>query len=256
MRRKQLILSATSSWLTRQAQLEPESSGDIQKLTNLYRFFFTKISKFENRNFQLIDDLDIGSGLTRKQTMKRRMEQLSRDPAHNELLHQKVSTYRTWPWTLFQIKYERQLKALTDDLAKVECLLTRLTDQSIIDFQLENPDIIPELGDLYDLKPISLNSSLYTMSSNSESFLLRPGSSSKFSENFQILMTFKKLLLNRRQHFFIMQFYQQLNHCEINYLTQKFWYFYSSFFAEFFISGGYDIKVEYSFPRAYHRNFC
>ena len=72
-----------------------------------------------------------------------------------------------------QIKYERQLKALTDDLAKVECLLETLTDQSIIDFQLENPDIIPELSDLYDLKPISLDSSFYTMSSNSESFLLR-----------------------------------------------------------------------------------
>ena len=66
----------------------------------------------------LIDDIDIGnsfffnfclekmilgSGLTRRQTMKRRIEQLAIDPAHNELLHQKL-------------KYERQLKAMFQDL--------------------------------------------------------------------------------------------------------------------------------------------
>ena len=37
--------------------------------------------------------------------MKRRMEKLSPDPIHNELLHQ-------------QLKYERQLKAMTNDLRK------------------------------------------------------------------------------------------------------------------------------------------
>ena len=45
----------------------------------------------------------LGSGLTRRQTMKRRIEQLAIDPAHNELLHQKL-------------KYERQLKAMFQDL--------------------------------------------------------------------------------------------------------------------------------------------
>jgi len=107
---------------------------------------------------QLIDDLDIGSGLTRKQTMKRRMEQLSRDPVHNELLHQKI-------------KYERQLKAMMNDLAKIDELLSHdeITDANMITFQNEHPDIVPALGDLYAIKPVSIRSlDSSTLSSNSE----------------------------------------------------------------------------------------
>ena len=52
---------------------------------------------------KLVDYVDITSGLTRKQTMKRRAEELAPDPVLNEILHR-------------QMQNERQLRVSTRKL--------------------------------------------------------------------------------------------------------------------------------------------
>ena len=51
----------------------------------------------------LLESLDIGSGLTRKQTIKRKFRNLSKNAKLNDLLHKRVAL-------------DRQLKALIKDL--------------------------------------------------------------------------------------------------------------------------------------------
>ena len=51
----------------------------------------------------LLESLDIGSGLTRKQTIKRKFRNLSKNAKLNNLLHKRVAL-------------DRQLKALLKDL--------------------------------------------------------------------------------------------------------------------------------------------
>lgn len=108
----------------------------------------------------LIDDIDIGSGLTRRQTMKRRIEQLAIDPAHNELLHQKL-------------KYERQLKAMFQDLSKINDLLgqNEIRDCDIDRFQIENSEVVPGLRELFSSEIDSINSSVLTSASSEISTL-------------------------------------------------------------------------------------
>ena len=62
---------------------------------------------------------------------------------------------------------------MMNDLAKIDKLLSsdEITDANIINFQNEHPDIVPGLGELYAIKPVSmqsLDSSILTMSSTSE----------------------------------------------------------------------------------------
>ena len=83
---------------------------------------------------KLVDYVDITSGLTRKQTMKRRAEELASDPVLNEILHR-------------QVQNERQLKAMLDDLNKIDELLNleEITADDITQFELNHSDVVPEL---------------------------------------------------------------------------------------------------------------
>lgn len=103
---------------------------------------------------QLVDYVDITSGLTRKQTMKRRAEELAPDPVLNELLHR-------------QLQNERQLKALLDDLNKIDELLNvdLITSEAIGKFELDHSDTVPELHQ--NLKDDMINCSISTGSDSS-----------------------------------------------------------------------------------------
>lgn len=103
---------------------------------------------------QLVDYVDITSGLTRKQTMKRRAEELAPDPVLNELLHR-------------QLQNERQLKALLDDLNKIDELLNvdLITSEAIGQFELDHSDTVPELHQ--NLKDDMINCSISTGSDSS-----------------------------------------------------------------------------------------
>ena len=60
---------------------------------------------------------------------------------------------------------------MMNDLAKIDELLSHdeITDANMITFQNEHPDIVPALGDLYAIKPVSIRSlDSSTLSSNSE----------------------------------------------------------------------------------------
>ena len=74
---------------------------------------------------------------------------------------------------------------MMNDLSKIDKLLSsdEITDEIIINFQNEHPDIVPGLGELYSIKPVSmqsLDSSILTMSSTSDH--LFNTSSSSFDE--------------------------------------------------------------------------
>lgn len=83
---------------------------------------------------RLVDYVDITSGLTRKQTMKRRAVELAPDPVLNDILHR-------------QMQNERQLKALLDDVGKIDALLNapKITGDAIAAFEQNHSDIVPEL---------------------------------------------------------------------------------------------------------------
>jgi type I site-specific restriction endonuclease len=101
---------------------------------------------------KLVDYVDITSGLTRKQTMKRRAEGiLSPNPILNELLNN-------------QLQKERQLKMMMEELKLIDALLSNeITDESLEDFENNHSDIVPELHQ--KISEINLNSSIGTISS-------------------------------------------------------------------------------------------
>ena len=101
---------------------------------------------------KLVDYVDITSGLTRKQTMKRRAEGiLSPNPILNELLNN-------------QLQKERQLKMMMEELKLIDALLSNeITDESLEDFENNHSDIVPELHK--KISEINLNSSIGTISS-------------------------------------------------------------------------------------------
>jgi len=102
---------------------------------------------------RLVDVVDITSGLTRKQTMKRRAEKLSSDPKLNELLHKKL-------------QLERELRSMNTDLEIIDKLFeVPLTNENIDDFLQKHGDIIPELKQATSLED-SFSSPQSDISSN------------------------------------------------------------------------------------------
>jgi len=102
---------------------------------------------------RLVDVVDITSGLTRKQTMKRRAEKLSSDPKLNEVLHKKL-------------QLERELRSMNTDLEIINKLFeVPLTNEKIDDFLQKHGDIIPNLKETTSLED-SLSSPQSDISSN------------------------------------------------------------------------------------------